>query len=107
MLEALAQSRWEPNRVELDLLPALPHAWAEGSVRGMRVRGGGELSLTWRNGVAVGATLHAAHDQRFLVRCTGARVRVEEVMERGGEGVELRALAGRDYRITFQPTVAK
>ena len=107
MLEALAQSRWGPYRVELDLLPALPHAWAEGSVRGMRVRGGGELSLTWKNGVAVGATLHAAHDQRFVVRCTGARVRVEGVMERGGEGVELRALAGRDYRITFQPTVAK
>ena len=31
----------------------------------------GELSLTWKNGVAVGATLHAAHDQRFVVRCTG------------------------------------
>ena len=40
MLEALAQSRWESDYVELELLPALPHAWAEGSVQGMRVRGG-------------------------------------------------------------------
>ena len=102
MLEALVQSRWEPDRVELDLLPALPHAWAEGAVRGMRVRGGGELSLTWKNGVAVGATLRAAHDQRFLVRCAGALVKVNG--GKAGEALDLRAGAGREYRLVFLPT---
>jgi hypothetical protein len=29
---------------------------------GMRVRGGGELSLTMEDGVATGATLHATND---------------------------------------------
>src|SRR6185437_4705071 len=30
MLEALVQSRWYADRVEVDLLPALPLQWAEG-----------------------------------------------------------------------------
>jgi alpha-L-fucosidase 2 len=84
----------------------LPHAWPEGSVRGMRVRGGGELSLTWKDGVATGATLHATHDQRFVVRCTGALLRVEGVTQRAGERVELQVVAGRDYKFIFQRTAA-
>lgn len=33
---------------EVHLLPALPVAWPEGAFRGIRVRGGFELDMTWK-----------------------------------------------------------
>ncbi len=41
----------------LHLMPALPEAWSDGSITGMRVRGGYELDLEWNDGKLAGATL--------------------------------------------------
>ncbi|CAL5873418.1 uncharacterized protein PFLUO_LOCUS7697 [Penicillium psychrofluorescens] len=36
--------------VEVDLLPALPKTWSEGTVKGMRLRGNLELDMEWSGG---------------------------------------------------------
>ena len=47
--EMLAQS----HGGRLRLLPALPRAWANGRVTGLRLRGGQTLDMTWRDGRVV------------------------------------------------------
>jgi alpha-L-fucosidase 2 len=44
---------------EILLLPALPAAWSEGSVRGLRARGGYEVDVAWREGKPVKVAVRA------------------------------------------------
>ncbi len=53
---------------EIDLLPALPKAWPNGSIKGLRARGAVEVDLAWENGKLKQATLRAEKDGKFSVR---------------------------------------
>jgi alpha-L-fucosidase 2 len=64
MAELLLQSHAE----SIDLLPALPSAWSEGSVRGLCARGGLTVDLRWRKGRAVEGSIVAALAGRFILR---------------------------------------
>ena len=62
--EMLLQSR---NR-EIDLLPALPPAWKQGSVAGLRARGGFLVSIKWQGGALATATVQPQHSGPCTVR---------------------------------------
>ncbi|MFD7947798.1 glycoside hydrolase N-terminal domain-containing protein [Streptomyces sp. NPDC059744] len=72
-LEMILYSR--PDVIEL--LPALPHAWAaKGSVSGVGARGGFEVDLSWRNGKATEATVRSVGGTTTELRAGGFRKRI-------------------------------
>ena len=52
---------------KLKLLPALPDGWKQGSVTGLRARGGLTVDLNWNDGRLVSVVLHAARGGRFTL----------------------------------------
>lgn len=58
--ELLLQSHrvTEKGETLIEVLPALPSRWQNGSVKGFRARGGHTVDFTWRNGKVVNVSVH-------------------------------------------------
>ena len=52
----------------IHLLPALPDAWAEGAVSGLRAKGNFTVSISWKNGKLAEATILSGSGEPCEVR---------------------------------------
>jgi alpha-L-fucosidase 2 len=71
----------------IELLPALPSAWATGSARGLCARGGFVVDIAWRSGKLTAATLHSKHGGSTPVRYGN---RLTTIHLRAGQSTRLR-----------------
>lgn len=98
----------------VDVLPALPSAWATGSVAGLRARGDVTVDATWRNGATSEITLHAGSAGPLTVRnqIFAGRFRLlgpagrAVPLTRDGDTVTFTAEAGKTYRAKGEVRVA-
>jgi alpha-L-fucosidase 2 len=64
----IAEMLLQSQRGDIHLLPALPAAWATGSVRGLRARGGYTVGVRWRGGALESAIITPDRSGTMTVR---------------------------------------
>ncbi len=92
--EMLLQSQWTGERNGktvriINLLPALPKAWPNGSVKGLCARDGFVVDMEWENGAMKHATMHSKLGGECVVRY-------------GSREVALKTRVGEDYSMDSQ-----
>jgi alpha-L-fucosidase 2 len=83
----IAEMLLQSHNETLRLLPALPDAWKDGSVKGLRARGGFEVDMNWKNGRLIDGVLRSklGGDCRVSYR---------------GKTATIKTKAGKSYQIS-------
>jgi len=64
----IAEMLLQSGHGEIVLLPALPRAWKEGVVAGLRARGGATVGFEWHNGRLTTVNIHSNIKGQFRIR---------------------------------------
>lgn len=71
----VAEMLLQSHRSSIDLLPALPTAWGEGEIRGLKARGGFEVSIKWSNGKLLKAEVKSLNGNPLSLTYKGKTIK--------------------------------
>jgi alpha-L-fucosidase 2 len=83
---AIAEMLLQSQSNEIELLPALPTAWPEGHVTGLRARGGYEIDIAWAGGKLTDVRIRSVGGREATVRYGN---RMTGIKTKSGDTVEL------------------
>ncbi len=71
LVSGITEMLMQSHDGKINLLPALPAAWPNGSIKGLRARGNMEVDIEWKEGKLVQATIRAIQDGDFKIYYNG------------------------------------
>lgn len=88
----------------IQLLPALPNAWKEGEIKGLKARGGFEIAISWKNGKLQAGSIKSINGNECILQ-TDLPIKINGVKassqkNTGGYQTRFKTVKNKTYQLT-------